>query len=69
MKTNDSIRAILKIGFTVAIIFSIFGMFREAEAADEVYVVKVEGLVDNGMHAYIQRTINAAENNNARGVI
>jgi membrane-bound serine protease (ClpP class) len=34
-----------------------------------VYVIDVEGLIDNGLHKYIQRGLATAENNNASGVI
>lgn len=34
-----------------------------------VYVVKVHGLIDNGLHRYIERGISLAESNNATGLI
>lgn len=66
---NDSISSIFKTVSALLIIFSALGLSQEVEAAEEVYVVKVEGLVDSGLHAYIERSIRAAENDNASGVI
>ena len=34
-----------------------------------VLVLKVEGLIDNGLHKYIERGISTAESNNAAGII
>ncbi len=34
-----------------------------------VYVVQVEGLIDNGLHRYIERGISLAESNNAAGLV
>jgi membrane-bound serine protease (ClpP class) len=34
-----------------------------------IYVIKVEGLIDNGLHKYIERGLQTAEVNNASGVI
>ncbi|MEX0780813.1 MAG: NfeD family protein [Balneolales bacterium] len=40
-----------------------------AQDQREVYVVEVEGLIDNGLHAYIDRSLSAAEDAEAAGVI
>jgi membrane-bound serine protease (ClpP class) len=40
-----------------------------ARAAGAVYVVQVEGLVDNGLHRYIERGISLAESNEAAGLV
>lgn len=34
-----------------------------------IYLIHVEGLIDNGLHKYIQRGINLAERNEASGII
>jgi membrane-bound serine protease (ClpP class) len=34
-----------------------------------VYIIHVEGLIDNGLHTYIERGLNRARSNNAAGVI
>lgn len=34
-----------------------------------VYIIHVEGLIDNGLHTYIQRGLDRARSNNAAGVI
>ncbi len=41
----------------------------DSEPGYVVYVVQVEGLVDNGLHRYIERGISLAESNNAAGLI
>ncbi|MEX2402796.1 MAG: NfeD family protein, partial [Balneolales bacterium] len=40
-----------------------------AQNESEVYVVEVEGLIDNGLHAYIERSLSAAEAAGAAGII
>lgn len=42
---------------------------QDDDRRQNVYIVEVEGLVDNGMHSYIQRSLNTAERDNAAGVI
>jgi membrane-bound serine protease (ClpP class) len=41
----------------------------EPPARQVVYVIDVEGLIDNGLHKYIQRGLNTAEANGATGII
>ncbi|MFU8859561.1 MAG: NfeD family protein [Cyclonatronaceae bacterium] len=41
----------------------------DTSPAPVVYVIDVEGLIDNGLHKYIQRGLATAEANNAAGVI
>lgn len=41
----------------------------QAQNENQVYIVEVEGLIDNGLHAYIERSISAAESEEAAGVI
>jgi membrane-bound serine protease (ClpP class) len=57
----------------IALIASAFTTVDPIEESVEkksgVYVVMVEGLIDNGLHKYIQRGINMAESNDATGII
>ncbi len=68
MKRNHSIRSVLNFGFALGVFLMALGFGSRAEA-QQVYVVNVEGLVDSGLHAYIERSIRAAENDNADGII
>ncbi|MEX2641410.1 MAG: NfeD family protein [Balneolales bacterium] len=60
-------------GKTLVMVFLLANPFAhanvQAQNGDQVHVVEVEGLVDNGLHSYIQRSLSAAESESAAGVI
>lgn len=69
MKANYFISNMAKVTAILCIFLLGFAFAEEADAAEDIYVVQVEGLVDNGLHAYIQRSLRAAENDGADGII
>ncbi len=69
MKVKSSMNPIMKTIAALCVFLLGMGMADQAEGAQEVYVVKVEGLVDSGLHAYIERSLRAAENDGAEGII
>ena len=65
-------RAIFLLIFLSALLSTLFiaTWFQPASAAEKVYVIRVEGLIDNGLYMYIDRGLSAAESDeNAVGVI
>ncbi len=64
----------MKFRFLALLIFLVLGQlgFTNSAVAEEnqrVFVVKVEGMIDNGLHSYIERSLNAAEEEGAAGII
>ncbi len=65
-------RRLLVSPFIVMALFFIMAFAEDEQnqpSGQTVYVIQVEGLIDNGLHKYIQRGINLAESNNAAGII
>lgn len=61
-------KLLIAVAFSLAILIVYSDEIR-AQNGDEVYVIEVEGLIDNGLHAYIERSISAAQAENVNGVI
>ncbi len=55
--------------FMLTFALAVVSQNAEQTRSGPVYVVKVEGLIDNGLHKYIQRGISAAEADDAAGFI